>query len=89
MAKAAKAATFTADEVQAIQATARRVWNEIGHDVVEANGGDEPDAETIAEVVIDAGRLEQAIRSKDRVLADKVDANANVREVERIVRKAF
>lgn len=53
---------FTDEERTIIGRAAYQVWQEIGHDIVEANDGKEPSKAVVVEVVLDADRLMNKLR---------------------------
>jgi hypothetical protein len=73
---------FTDDELKTIHSAARSVWDEIGYDVLQATAeerGRDINAVTVTravvlELVVDAGRLNDALRRKHADLAKRFDA---------------
>lgn len=79
--------TFTPEEVTLIQRAAKRVWDAIAYDMIEACG--EMSRANVVEVVCDASRLEQelAAMKADKGLINRVsDANIGIYK---IVKPAF
>jgi hypothetical protein len=52
---------LTADEASLVQGLARRLWEEIGYDVLSANDGKSVGRAEVIELVLDAGRLDELV----------------------------
>lgn len=53
---------FSSEEEAVLQEAAKLVWQAIGHDMFEANGGEDIPREDVIELVLDANRCEDMLK---------------------------
>jgi len=77
--KAAAALGITVAQLDVVGRGAWMVYQEVGYDLAELNGGRGIPRNEVIEVVLDAGRLEQLLQQKAKYLrADEADVKAAV-----------
>ena len=82
---------FTEQELWEIQSVARQVWEYIAGDVMQAvqeEGKSSIPRSHVMELVLDAGRLEERLRARNRSLAERFAA-LDYKDAQKVIKPAF